>query len=94
MLEKIVLNNFTTFLNETEIDFSATNYKFLESENVGRNRILKGALFVGENASGKTQILKAITFLLNLLFSNNEIDFMYNKSFYTKKENYSLKYFL
>lgn len=93
MLEKIVLNNFTTFVNETEIDFSATNYKFLESENVGRNRILKGALFVGENASGKTQILRAITFLLDLLFSNNEIDFMYNKSFYTKKENYSLKYF-
>ncbi len=93
MLEKIILNNFTTFINETEIDFSATNYKFLEKENVGANRILKGALFVGENASGKTQILKAITFLLDLLFSNNEINFMYNKSFYTKKENYSLKYF-
>ncbi len=92
MLEKIVLNNFTTFVNETEIDFSATNYKFLESENVGKNRILKGALFVGENASGKTQILKAITFLLDLLFGNNTVDFMYNKSFYTKKENYSLKY--
>ena len=90
MLENIILNNFTTFINETEIDFSATNYKFLEKENVGANRILKGALFVGENASGKTQILKAITFLLDLLFSNNEINFMYNKSFYTKKENYSL----
>jgi hypothetical protein len=93
MLEKIVLNNFKTFINETTIDFSATNYKFLENENVGSNRILKGALFVGENASGKTQILKAITFLLELLFSNNEIDFMYNKSFYTKKENYNLKYY-
>ncbi len=93
MLEKIVLDNFKTFINETTIDFSATNYKFLENENVGNNRILKGALFVGENASGKTQILNAITFLLELLFSNNEIDFMYNKSFYTTKENYNLKYY-
>lgn len=93
MLEKIVLNNFTTFINETEIDFSATNYKFLEKDNVGNNRILKGALFVGENASGKTQILKSITHLLELLFSNNDINYLYNKSFYTNKDNYSIKYY-
>lgn len=93
MLEKVVLNNYTTFVNETTIDFLATNYKFLENENVGNNRILKGALFVGENASGKTQILKAINFLLELLFSNSEIDFMSRKSFYTTKNNYNLKYY-
>ena len=92
MLKKIILNNFTTFINCTEIDFSATNYKFLESENVGENRILKGALFVGENASGKTQILKSIKLLLDLLFDTNEVDFTYNKSFYTKKDSYSLNY--
>lgn len=93
MLKRITLNNFKTFIKETDIDFSATNYKFLESENVGDNRILKGSLFVGENASGKTQILKAITFLLDLLFGNNDIDFLLNKSFYTKKETYTLKYY-
>ena len=85
MLKKITLNNFKTFTKETDIEFSATNYKFLENENVGDNRILKGLLFVGENASGKTQILKAITFLLDLLFGNNDVDFLLNKSFYTKK---------
>ena len=92
MLKKITLNNFKTFTKETSIDFGATNYKFLENENVGDNRILKGALFVGENASGKTQILKSITFLLDLLFGNKDVDFLLNKSFYTKKETYNLKY--
>ena len=93
MLKKITLNNFKTFIKETDIEFSATNYKFLENENVGDNRILKGSLFVGENASGKTQILKAITFLLDLLFGNNDVDFLLNKSFYTKRETYILKYY-
>lgn len=92
MLKKVILDNFKTFINRTEISFEATNYKFLEFENVGLNRILKGALFVGENASGKTQILKSITFLLDLLFGTNEVDFTYNKSFYTKKDTYSLRY--
>lgn len=92
MLKKIVLSNFKTFINDTSIDFSATNYKFLEGENVGSNRILKGSLFVGENASGKTQILKSITFLLELLFGNSDVDFAFNKSFYTNKETYKIKY--
>ena len=92
MLKKIKLDNYTTFINPTEVDFSATNYKFLESENIGKNRLLKGCLFVGENASGKTQILKSITFLLDLLFGNNEVDFMSKKSFYTNNSTYKLEY--
>ncbi len=36
-----MINNYAPFLNKTEIDFSATNYKFLESENVGAKRISK-----------------------------------------------------
>ena len=92
MLKKIKLDNYTTFINPTEIDFSATNYKFLETENVGSNKILKGCLFVGENASGKTKILKSITLLLDLLFGNSEVDLMPNKSFYTNKPTYKLEY--
>ncbi len=87
-----MINNYTTFLNKTEIDFSATNYKFLESENVGANRILKGCLFVGENASGKTKILEAIRFLLDILFDNKENDFLFKKSFYSEKETYEFEY--
>ena len=92
MLKNITINNFTTFVNSTEIDFGATNYKFLEKENVGSSRILKGALFVGENASGKTQILKTITFLLDLLFGTNDINFYTYKSFYSTNNKYNLKY--
>ena len=92
MLKKIKLENYVTFIKPTEIDFSATNYKFLESENVGSNRILKGCLFVGENASGKTNILLSIKFLLDLLFSNNEIDLLSKKSFYTDKPTYKITY--
>ena len=46
-VKKIKLDNYTTFIKPTDIDFSATNYKFLENENVGSNRLLKGCLFVG-----------------------------------------------
>lgn len=92
MLKKIKLDNYVTFTKPTEIDFTATNYKFLEGENVGNSKILKGCLFVGENASGKTKILTSITFLLDLLFGNKEIDFMTNKSFFTDKKTYKLEY--
>ena len=92
MLKKIKLDNYATFIKPTEIDFTATNYKFLEGENVGNNKLLKGCLFVGENASGKTKILTSITFLLDLLFGNKEIDFMTNKSFFTDKKTYKLEY--
>ncbi len=92
MLKKIKLDNYTTFISPTEIDFTASNYKFLESENVGSNKILKGCLLVGENASGKTNILKSITFLLDLLFSNNEIDFISKLCFYTPKPTYKIEY--
>ncbi len=92
MLKKIKLENYLTFIEPTIIDFTSTNYKFLEDENVGNNKLLKGCLFVGENASGKTNILKSITLLLDLLFSNKEIDFAINKSFYTNKKTYKLEY--
>lgn len=91
MLKSIKLDNYTTFINPTTIDFSATNYKFLD-ENIGTDKILKGCLFVGENASGKSQILKSIKLLLDLFFSNNDIDLKLYKSFYTKKNNYKLEY--
>ena len=93
MLTGIVLKDYTTFKNETIFDFKTTNYKILESTNVGDNRILKGALLVGENASGKTQVLKAIVLLLDILLSNKEINLALKKSMYTKGTKYSIKYF-
>lgn len=92
MLKSIELDNYTTFFKPRSIDFTATNYKFLESENIGSGKILKGCLFVGENASGKTMILKSIRLLLELLFKGSNVPLGLYKSLYTNDESYKLKY--
>lgn len=92
MLTSITLKDYTTFISETTFDFTATNYKILEETNVGKNRVLKGALFVGENASGKTQVLSSILLLLDLLLENAEQNFIMKKSMYTKGIKFSLSY--
>lgn len=92
MLTSITLKDYTTFISSTIFDFNATNYKILEETNVGANRVLKGALFIGENASGKTQVLDSIVLLLNLLLENAEQNFALKKSMYTKGVKYSLSY--
>lgn len=91
MLTKIILRNYTTFIKETAIDFSATNYKFLNKENT-YDGVTKGALFVGENASGKTNAINAINFLLRLLVSKDPILFNEYRSFYTSDPNFSISY--
>ncbi|HEY8445234.1 MAG TPA: AAA family ATPase [Bacilli bacterium] len=73
MITKIVLENFKSFRNRTTIDVNATNYQILNDTNV-YNNVLKGLLFVGSNASGKTNAITSILFLLELLFSNKEIN--------------------
>ncbi|HPT91923.1 MAG TPA: AAA family ATPase, partial [Acetivibrio sp.] len=71
MLAKIIIKNFMSFKNETVIDFTKTNYKFLEN-NVSDEGILKGIAFYGANASGKSNVLYAIRFLLDKLFRETE----------------------
>ena len=92
MLTSITLKNYTTFITETTFDFTATNSKILDETNVGDNRVLKGSLFVGENASGKTQTLKALKILLDLLFGNEEIYLGSLSSLYTNSEKFSFSY--
>lgn len=92
MLTSITLKDYTTFINKRTFDFKATNYKILEDTNVNKNRILKGSLFVGENASGKTQVLESLLLLLNILFENREQNYASKKSLYTKGNKYSVKY--
>lgn len=92
MLEKIIIDGYKTFINPTSIDFKATNYKILDDTNVGDNRILKGALFIGENASGKTNILNSITLLLDMLFSSKNINLLTSKSFYNTRNSFKIEY--
>ncbi|MGL5694106.1 MAG: hypothetical protein ACRCXA_08515, partial [Peptostreptococcaceae bacterium] len=74
MLLKVKLNNFKSFKYLTELDFNATNYKILKDENVYNNEILKGAIFVGGNATGKTNIILSLKVLLDMLFSDKIIN--------------------
>ncbi len=92
MLKKLIIKDYTTFIGKTTFDFSATNYKILEDTNVGEGRVLKGALFVGEYASGKTKALKAIVILLDMLFGNTEQNYIVNKSMYTSGTKYNICY--
>lgn len=66
MLAKMYLTNFLSFQQRTEFDFTASKYSILSSSNVSDN-FLKGALFIGANASGKSNALKGIGLLVNLI---------------------------
>ena len=66
MLKYLKINNFLSFAEPTIFDFSATRYSILSTTNVSSTNTLKGSLFIGPNASGKTNALKAIAFLIHL----------------------------
>lgn len=70
MLEHYSVKNFKSFKNRTDFDFKATDYSTLKDTNT-KDGILKGGLFVGGNASGKTNAIEPIRFLLDALFYSN-----------------------
>ncbi len=71
MLTKLVLENFMSFKERTEIDFTKVdNYTTLPQNTF--EDVLKGSAFVGANASGKSNILVAMKLLLNMLFLDSE----------------------
>lgn len=91
MLTKIRLKNFRSYKQETIIDFSSTNYKQLEDTNV-INGITKGALFIGGNASGKTNAIYSLSFLLDLLFLNGARNNTRNFCIFSNDQTMDLEY--
>ena len=73
MLKSYEISNFMSFKNKTRIELVKTNYQTLASTNVNGN-VLKGLMFVGANASGKSNSILAVRFLLDCLFGKNEIN--------------------
>lgn len=67
MLTKMYLTNFLSFSERTEFDFTASKYSILGKTNVYNNEFLKGALFIGPNASGKSNALAGVSFIVNLI---------------------------
>lgn len=91
MLESYEIKNFKSFKNRTSFDLKKTNYKTLVDTNT-YNDILKGLLFVGPNASGKTNSVKALKFLLDSLFSNEDINMWKYKCLFSDDANMSFLY--
>lgn len=93
MIAKLVMKNFKSFKNETTIDFTKTNYKVLDVPNVSDNGVLKGTMFVGANASGKSNALHAIRLLLDLLFMEKEINSGLFACLFSDRPEFSLDYY-
>lgn len=92
MLLKVRLKNFKSFKNLTTIDFNATNYKILRDTNVYNDEILKGSIFVGGNATGKTNIIIALRLLLEMLFSDQIVDIESNRCVFSNEYMIELGY--
>lgn len=90
MLKRMVISNFKCFKNKTVFDFRKTNYKILEQNTHGK--ILKGALFVGDNASGKTTAVQPIKLLLDLLLKDQDIELVLYSCLFSTSKLTHLKY--
>jgi AAA15 family ATPase/GTPase len=87
------MRSFKSFKNVTTIDFTKTNYKVLDKHNVSDNGVLKGMMFVGANASGKSNALLAIRLLLDLLFMEKEINSGLFTCLFSETPEFSLDYY-
>lgn len=106
MLKKMYLTNFMSFKERTEFDFTASKYSILGGKNVSDNNVLKGALLIGPNASGKSNVLKGLSFIIKMIkgegasfsnyrcfFSKNPITILeYEFSFNNKEVKYVIEY--
>ncbi|WP_066503738.1 AAA family ATPase [Abyssisolibacter fermentans] len=91
MLTKLRIKNYKSFKKNTIIDFTKTNYKILSKTNIHENT-LKGGLFIGANASGKTNVIKAIKKLLELLFAEKITNIEADNCLFSKESNMILEY--
>ena len=91
MLTKITLDNFKSFKNTETIDLMKTNYTILP-QNIADNGVLKGCIFVGANASGKSTIILGIKLLLDFLFSERNLNSGIFICMFGERPRYSLSY--
>jgi AAA15 family ATPase/GTPase len=91
MLKSYEINNFKSFKNTTIVDFKKTNYHILSDTNTC-NDILKGMMFVGANASGKSNSIIAVKFLLDCLLGKNDVAMDNYICLFSKDPTMALKY--
>ena len=91
MLKKMYLTNFMSFKERTEFDFTASKYSILGGKNVSDNNVLKGALLIGPNASGKSNVLKGLAFIIKMIKGEGTSFFSY-RCFFSKNPIIILEY--
>lgn len=91
MLKNYEISNFKSFKDTTKFNLEKTNYQILSDTNT-KNDILKGVMFVGANASGKSNSLIAIKFLLDCLLGKNDIDISNYICLFSDNPTMTLKY--
>jgi AAA15 family ATPase/GTPase len=69
MLKSIKISNFRSIDEEVELSFEPAIAKELNEYYLTHDNLLKLSLIYGANASGKTNIIKAIGFLRNFIFT-------------------------
>lgn len=67
MLKSIKISNFRSIDEEIELSFEPASKDDLDEYYLTKDRLLKLALIYGANASGKTNIMKAIGFIKNFI---------------------------
>ncbi len=92
MLTGFSVKNFKSYKNKTEIDLKSTSYKILQNHNVSKNGILKGLIFVGPNASGKTNAVIALRVLLEMLFKDELTKLSNYNCFFSLETDIELSY--
>ena len=91
MLKKVVIENYKSFNDRQVFDLTKTKSTILEETNCA-NDCLKGALIVGPNASGKSNVIRAIEILLELLFRDNITLTQFDSCLFSNKNNIHLEY--
>lgn len=91
MLRKVVIENYKSFNDRQVFDLTKTKSTILEETNCV-NDCLKGALIVGPNASGKSNVIRAIEVLLELLFRDNITLTQFDSCLFSNKNNIHLEY--
>lgn len=76
---------------KTKIDFEKTNYQMLSATNVEK-QVVKGAMFVGANASGKSNTILSMKFLLDVLLGKSDMNMKSYVCLFSKEPNMNLVY--
>lgn len=85
------LTNFLSFLERTEFNFTSSKYTILSETNVSDKGILKGALMIGANASGKSNALSGLKFIIELMKGDGVL-FEQLRCYYTQTPIMSAEY--